>query len=362
VLEAALVDGLRSLLGRQLGLGLPPGVAPSPAHLGLRTELAEVVAAALAATASSPAERLEPALLLLARQIAPGQLGWALNCLLDALVPVGIDQPDERDFYLDLVPVLDGEWDLRGHLDHETGALLAAELDRQVRAADAAAKAAGKPATEVASADIAREGADADPLDAFDAALTAAPDPHCAAPRLVPPSRQRHDALAQLLRDAASVHAGSGAPAPASMTVVATVGAVEGRVGALPGTMLTAGQPVSLPAKTLQRLGCFSELTAVLVDALGDPVGASSPRRSANRKERAALLALWGPWCAIAGCTSTNTVPHHVIPWWLSRRTRLRDLIPICKHCHHDVHEGGRTLRLKDGRLIDGLGWVTTAE
>ena len=52
--------------------------------------------------------------------------------------------------------------------------------------------------------------------------------------------------------------------------------------------------------------------------------------------------------------------PHHVLPWWLSHRTRQRDLIPLCTSCHHDLHEGHRTLRLRDGRLIDDHGWTTT--
>ena len=91
----------------------------------------------------------------------------------------------------------------------------------------------------------------------------------------------------------------------------------------------------------------------------GRTLGASSTRRSANRKERAALRAQWGPWCAIAGCHNTATVPHHGPPGWLSRTTRLRDLLPLCDHDHRAVHEHHRTIRLKDGRHIDELGWVT---
>jgi hypothetical protein len=78
-----------------------------------------------------------------------------------------------------------------------------------------------------------------------------------------------------------------------------------------------------------------------------------------NRRERRALRARWGPNCAVDGCHSTRTVPHHVVPWWLSQLTRLRDLVPLCAGCHHDLHEGHRTLRLRDRRLIDHHGWVT---
>ncbi|MGI8535929.1 MAG: hypothetical protein ACR2K2_05405, partial [Mycobacteriales bacterium] len=42
-------------------------------------------------------------------------------------------------------------------------------------------------------------------------------------------------------------------------------------------------------------------------------------------------------------------------------QTRLRDLAPVCTHCHHDLHEGHATLRLRDGRLINDHGWVRPA-
>jgi hypothetical protein len=194
---------------------------------------------------------------------------------------------------------------------------------------------------------------------AFEAVLTAERDPHATVPPVVLAGRRRHDALTLLLRDLTDTEPGTGRPAPTALTVTASLDAVEGRLGALPGTLeVSGGRPVSLRPETLRRMGCYSELTVVLVDALGQPVGVSGTHRSATRKQRAALRALWGPWCAIAGCTSTATVPHHVHPWWLSRQTVLRDLIPICEHDHRAVHEDHRTLRLKDGRLINELGWA----
>jgi hypothetical protein len=48
------------------------------------------------------------------------------------------------------------------------------------------------------------------------------------------------------------------------------VGGVEGRLGALPGLLTTStGRPVPIPVRTVQRLGCNSELNAVLLDATG---------------------------------------------------------------------------------------------
>jgi hypothetical protein len=70
------------------------------------------------------------------------------------------------------------------------------------------------------------------------------------------------------------------------------------------------------------------------------------------------MHAMWGIYCAAAGCASTDTIPHHVRPWWKTGRTTLGDLVPLCKGNHHDLHDGRRTLLLRDGRRIDENGWV----
>ncbi len=361
---AVLTDGIAGLLAQHTGQDLPDGAATAQA-LTVRSEVQAVTAACCADLTSTPAARLEPALLLLARHLAPGLLGVALTQLLDALLPDGIDAPDESDYYLHLQPLLDGDWDLRGLLDPETGTLLAREIDRREQAAQqaAAAAVAAEEAELAELADLAAPAADLDDdLHTVESTRLTSPDPHAStSDRLASAGQRRHDAFSQLLRDLTDVEPHTGQPAPVALLITAGIEAVEGRVGALPGTLHTPGQPVNLRPETLQRLGCYSELTAVLLDALGHPVGASSGRRSASRKERAALRAQWGPWCAIVGCTRTSTVPHHVEPWWLSRRTRLRDLVPLCEHDHRALHEHHRTLRLKDGRLIDALGWAREA-
>jgi hypothetical protein len=366
VLVAVLTDGIAGLLGPVTGSHLLAEVQPNPLMLTVRAELAAVTATSCAATSAPPDTRLEPAVLLLARHLAPGLLGAALDYLLDALLPDGTDLPAPAEYYLHLQPLLDGNWDLRGHLDPETGTLLAREIDRRHKTntsqpADAADEAVGdEPAMtdEAAGDEPAAPDAPAGPTASPGDAWTADCDPYAStSSRPVPAGQRRHDALTQLLRDAGSLTAGNGRPAPAALLITSTIEALEGRLGALPGTLTTAGQPISLRPETLRRLGCHSELTAVLLDAAGHPVGASSTRRSANRKERHTLRIQWGAHCAIAGC-STTTIPHHVIPWWLSRTTRLRDLLPLCEHDHRALHEDHRTLRLKDGRHIDELGWT----
>ena len=409
-LVGVLQDGVGSLLTTVTGWTGLTAEQLSPATAAVRREVQAVLVGCLAQLTAAPATRLEPAVLLLAQHLPAAQLAWALAVVLDALDPTQPAEPSGSRFYLELQPVLDGEWDLRGHLDPETGALLAAELDRQERASCAAAAAAAAAEREAArqtteqldltdpdhdaSPDKAGPGADdadraapqdragrdgsdanlsdadgaaaaADAADAaFFADLDAPRDEHrTSSPRrLLMRSARRHAAFCQLLRDAADRDAASGRPAPAVLLLTATIDQLEARPGALPALLHTTGPPVPVPRETLQRLGCHSELNVVVLDALGRPVGASTTLRSATRRQRQALQAVWGPWCAVAGCTQTATVPHHVRPWWSSHQSVLRDLLPLCQHDHRDLHEGHRTLRLKDGRHIDEHGWTTPSK
>ena len=385
LLTGVLLDGVGGMLQTYTG-GLVLDDALTPALLTARAEVDRLLQACVADRTASPAARLEPALVLLARRIAPGQLGPALRQLIEAPLPDGSDGLDADPYFFELRELLDGDVDVRGHLDPETGQALTAEVARRVALLTTAEKAsAGETAesadpaladpalADAAPADAEHVGdepaedepadvqpaedepAEMQPTDADPAGnswdLAPGPLGTLGNPRLTcSAGRRRHDALAQLLHDLADTEPGSGQPAPASLTIIASLAAIEGRLGSLPGMLTSTGQPASVGTAALQRLGCFSELNAVLLDAVGNPVGASHTRRNATRRERRALRAQWGPTCAVDGCTNTATVPHHVDPWWHSKRTRLRDLVPACTHCHHDLHEGHRTLRLRDGR------------
>ena len=387
LVRAVVQDGIGRLLLEQTG-GTPEHTTAATAVLAQRQADASVLAACCADPTAAPDARLEPAFVLLAERLSPGQLGAALRLLLQPLHPDGTDTPPPDPYYLELRILADGDVDRRGLLDPETGHSLAAEIQRRLDAARTAAAQARRTshpdtadedeaAPDLPDTDLPDTGLpDSDPLLLWDQAMADAdaraarratqpggdrgradrgPD---APQRLISTGRRRHDALRDLLTDAAS--APPGEPPHAHLTVLATLEAVEGRLGAPPAQLLSvSGRSVHLRPETLQRLGCSSELDAVLLDAHGHPVGASSTRRMPNRRERRALRARWGPHCAVAGCPHTRTVPHHVIPWWLSGLTRLADLVPLCTSCHHDLHEGHRTLRLRDSRLIDDHGWVS---
>jgi hypothetical protein len=256
---------------------------------------------------------------------------------------------------------------------------LVAEQDNAARMTDAPAATHDEPAHDEPAQDEPAQTAPApatDPMDAWDAAFAAAgqrrtghwtSEPTPVTPpaptraRLLTAGRRRHDALGQLLRDLANVIPGSGQPLPTRLTIIATLPALEGRLGALPAQLATSGQPATLTREQLQRLACSSDLDAVLLDALGNPVGASHPRRNLTRRERRALRAQWGATCAIAGCPtpspSRTTSSPTGSPGAPACATSSRPASTATTTCTTAT----APLRLRDGRLINEYGWVTAA-
>ncbi|MFN2523465.1 MAG: hypothetical protein ABR614_09175, partial [Mycobacteriales bacterium] len=73
-----------------------------------------------------------------------------------------------------------------------------------------------------------------------------------------------------------------------------------------------------------------------------------------------------GGICQGAGCsrgdpTGHPLIPHHAEPYSINQVTSLADTVLFCEITHNDIHVGGKTIRLKDGRLLNNTGWVDTA-
>ncbi len=374
-LQAALVDGSAHLLAAWSGAACPePTDAQQAEHVARRDRVAQAVKAGLAAACwGSAAQALEPVAVLLAEALPPTDADAALGLLVDALQPeADLDATAEQEYRsrdLVLRKLKGGGWSLRGHLTDETGQLLHEELrarERQSPAADTDADADADRAPEGRETGdldrLARHGQAGPGLEPLtDGARAPGRRPPVEGSPQCTPSQRAHDALAALLHDLAAVTPGSGRPSPASLTVTATLAALAGEPGAPPGLLQTARGVVPLTPAALRRHGCDPRLSAVLLDALGRPVGASGEHRHATERERRVLVAVWGHDCAVNGCGGPGTVPHHVDRYAVSGCTRLPDLVPVCTHHHHDVHEGKKTLRLRDGRLIDESGWLHAA-
>ena len=69
---------------------------------------------------------------------------------------------------------------------------------------------------------------------------------------------------------------------------------------------------------------------------------------------------------AVADRQSSPSRPCRIRLWYRitpmafarSRTTSVFDAVMLCDRSHDDIHVGGKTLRLKDGRLLGPNGWV----
>lgn len=327
--------------------------------------------------------RLEQAFVLLARRIDRPLLAQALERLVDAVLPQRLEDAAERGHRergLRLRLKSDGSgWTLaRSDLDLECGAYLEAVL-AAARATDpdnpADTSAWALLRAEEARGPGSRPGAGsggagpsgaaaattADSAGAFaGSAGAAAAEPHDGgAPRPRSRVQRDHDALRLALRRLLDSGAlGLRAKVAPHLTVTVPAAAVCEEPGALPAVTASG---VALPAGLVRRLLCDCALTRAVLSLGRRVTEFSHTQRTLTAPERLAMLVQWGHRCAGAGCTSppgSALVPHHATPWHRTGRTSLADSVPLCETTHHDLHEGGRTVRLRDGRLLGPDGWV----
>lgn len=104
--------------------------------------------------------------------------------------------------------------------------------------------------------------------------------------------------------------------------------------------------------ETARRLGCDASVVA-MVERDGVPLSVGRRTRSIPPSLRRALLAR-DEHCQFPGCERRRFVDaHHIIHWLLGGETSLDNLVLLCRHHHHCVHEGGYSVaRSPDGSLI----------
>ena len=121
------------------------------------------------------------------------------------------------------------------------------------------------------------------------------------------------------------------------------------------------GPGVSL--ETSRRIACDSSVVCIKEDENGEPLSIGRRSRSIPPSMRRALQAR-DKGCRFPGCTHTRFVDgHHIKHWADCGDTSLDNLVMLCRHHHHLVHEGGfacskdenGTLIVKDQRkqLLD---------
>lgn len=75
--------------------------------------------------------------------------------------------------------------------------------------------------------------------------------------------------------------------------------------------------------------------------------------RHANRAQRRALRSLYAT-CAVPGCSThfDRCKIHHIIWWSRGGRTDLANLLPVCVHHHHKIHDAGWNIAIDSSRRL----------
>ena len=110
-------------------------------------------------------------------------------------------------------------------------------------------------------------------------------------------------------------------------------------------------QPLAI--ETARRLACDASVVGMLDDEDGEPLSVGRKTRAIPPAIARALKARDGG-CRFPGCHHTRfTEGHHIKHWANGGETKLSNLITLCHHHHHLVHEGGfRVARTDDGLFV----------
>ena len=126
------------------------------------------------------------------------------------------------------------------------------------------------------------------------------------------------------------------------------------------------GDGTPIPPVTARRLACNARILPIVLNGDSVPVDIGRTQRLANRAQRRALRAMYRT-CAFHGCDTRfdRCEIHHLHQWEHGGPTDLENLLPLCSHHHHLVHEGGWHLDLDPGdrtltiRDATGAVWAT---
>ena len=214
----------------------------------------------------------------------------------------------------------DGMWNMRGRFDPVTALSLSSALERAI---------------ETLFAEAVPDTCPSDPVE-----------------------KQKHLralAFARMVKGTA----GGGRPGrPEFVGVIDLGGGPVGAGHADDGPQVTWSIPVEVPVRVLAELIGEADVHPVVVRngaVLHAPGNLNLGRtgRVANRAQRRALRGFYST-CAVPGCSVSydRCKLHHIVWWRHGGRTDLDNLLPVCVHHHHKIHDNGWDITLGPNREL----------
>jgi len=116
-------------------------------------------------------------------------------------------------------------------------------------------------------------------------------------------------------------------------------------------TYIEDGPRVS--AETSRRVACDCSLLGIKEGENGEPLSVGRKTRSIPPAMRRALRSR-DKGCRFPGCTHDKYVDgHHIKHWADGGETDISNLVTLCRHHHHLVHEGGFSCeKTRDGAIL----------
>ena len=117
----------------------------------------------------------------------------------------------------------------------------------------------------------------------------------------------------------------------------------------LGGAELENGLEIAI--ETARRLACGGSLVGMVDDDDGEPLNIGRKTRAVPPAIQRALRSR-DRGCRFPGCDRTRfTHAHHIRHWADGGETSLNNLVTLCSHHHHMVHEGGYDVRKVAGEI-----------
>ena len=287
----------------------------------------------------------QPQIVALAQEREPHAFRIALMSLCLKLDP-GTDRKNEKEFYLRASTLLDGQVRVDGMLPADVGALLIAALESARRMKDVDGGIEADPASH--------RGTDVDILGT----------PVVDAPLDVRTTGRRNVEALQRILTLAAVDSALPSVAGARPQVNVTV-SVEALMGADHAWLERFGvprQPIS--TETARRLACDATLRPLIVDGRGGLVAFGTATRTIAPAMRS-LVVRRDLYCRFSGCRARIDEVHHVVFYSRGGVTRSDNLIGLCWHHHHLVHDGRWSIEGDANRDVkitgpDGRLWTSS--